>query len=410
MSDIIFHIDVNSAFLSWSAVQMLEDGYETDIREIPAIIGGDQQSRHGIVLAKSVPAKAYGIVTGEPIVNAQRKCPNLSIYPSNHTLYKEKSKLMIDYLKTLTSDIEQVSIDECFLLFTPIAQNYASPIEAATQIKDTIYEKFGFTVNVGISDKKVLAKMASDFKKPNLVHTLYQKEIQEKMWPLPVSDLFGCGRSSVQTLKTLEINTIGDLAKTDPEILKAHLKSHGFGLWQYANGIDDSTVEPIQAAAKGVGNSHTLSRDATTKEEAYGILLSLSDSVATRLRKNGVYASMVNVEIKDAYFKTVSHQCSLPEPVNTSNAIYETACTLFDDLWDGKPIRLLGIRTSKLTDVLEPSQMTLFDYINSKDTSETMTGKSKAQTKKQENLEAALDKIREKYGKDAIVRGSKLTK
>lgn len=409
MSDIIFHIDVNSAFLSWSATHMLENGYDTDIREIPSIIGGDEESRHGIVLAKSVPAKTYGIVTGEPIVNAKRKCPNLAVYPSNHSLYKEKSKAMIDYLKTLTSDIEQVSIDECFLLFSPIAGNYTSPIAAANEIKDTIYEKFGFTVNVGISDKKVLAKMASDFKKPNLVHTLYQSEIREKMWPLPVSDLFGCGKSSVQILKTLEIHTIGDLAQTDPEILKAHLKSHGLGLWEYANGIDNSTVEPVQAAAKGLGNSHTLSKDATTKEEAYSVLLSLADSVAARLRKAGVYAAMVSVEIKDSSFRTMSHQCILPGPTNTSRTIYETACELFDELWDNSPIRLLGIRTSKLTDVLEPTQMTLFDFMNTKDTSASQMSPLK-QTKKQENLEIALDKIRAKYGKNAIVRGSNLEK
>lgn len=409
MDNIIFHIDVNSAFLSWSATYMLENGYETDIREIPSIIGGDQQSRHGIVLAKSIPAKAYGIVTGEPIVNAKRKCPTLSVYPSDHNLYKEKSKAMIDYLKTLTSDIEQVSIDECFLFFSPISQKYASAVAAATQIKDTIYEKFGFTVNIGISDKKVLAKMASDFKKPNLVHTLYQREIKEKMWPLPVSDLFGCGKSSVETLKKLEINTIGDLAKTDPEIIKAHLKSHGYVLWQYANGIDNSIVETHQAAAKGVGNSHTLSKDATTKEEAYAVLLSLADSVATRLRKTGVYASMVSVEIKYSNFRSVSHQCLLNEPANTAKIIYETACSLFDNLWDLSPIRLLGIRTSKLTDALEPTQITLFDYMNAVET--TAVSSSPAQTtKKQENLELALDKIREKYGKNAIIRGSNLKK
>lgn len=409
MDNIIFHIDVNSAFLSWSATYMLENGYDTDIREIPSIIGGDQQSRHGIVLAKSIPAKAYGIVTGEPIVNAKRKCPTLSVYPSDHNLYKEKSKAMIDYLKTLTSDIEQVSIDECFLFFSPISQKYASAVAAATQIKDTIYEKFGFTVNIGISDKKVLAKMASDFKKPNLVHTLYQHEIKEKMWPLPVSDLFGCGKSSVETLKKLEINTIGDLAKTDPEIIKAHLKSHGYVLWQYANGIDDSIVETQQAAAKGVGNSHTLSKDATTKEEAYAVLLSLADSVATRLRKTGVYASMVSVEIKYSNFRSVSHQCLLNEPANTAKIIYETACTLFDNLWDLSPIRLLGIRTSKLTDALEPTQITLFDYMNAVET--TAVSSSPGQTtKKQENLELALDKIREKYGKNAIIRGSNLKK
>ena len=409
MNNIIFHIDVNSAFLSWSATHMLENGYDTDIREIPSIIGGDQQSRHGIVLAKSIPAKAYGIITGEPIVNAKRKCPTLSVYPSDHSLYKEKSKAMIDYLKTLTSDIEQVSIDECFLLYTPISKKYESPVAAATQIKDTIFKKFGFTVNIGISDKKVLAKMASDFKKPNLVHTLYQHEIKEKMWPLPVSDLFGCGKSSVETLKKLEINTIGDLAKTAPEIIKAHLKSHGYVLWQYANGIDDSVVETQQAAAKGVGNSHTLSKDATTKEEAYTVLLSLADSVASRLRKTGVYASMVSVEIKYSSFRSVSHQCLLNEPANTAKVIYEIACTLFDNLWDLSPIRLLGIRTSKLTDALEPTQITLFDYMNTGETTALSSSPGKT-TKKQENLELALDKIREKYGKDAIVRGSNLKK
>ena len=409
MNNIIFHIDVNSAFLSWSATHMLENGYDTDIREIPSIIGGDQQSRHGIVLAKSIPAKAYGIITGEPIVNAKRKCPTLSVYPSDHSLYKEKSKAMIDYLKTLTSDIEQVSIDECFLLYTPISKKYESPVAAATQIKDTIFKKFGFTVNIGISDKKVLAKMASDFKKPNLVHTLYQHEIKEKMWPLPVSDLFGCGKSSVETLKKLEINTIGDLAKTAPEIIKAHLKSHGYVLWQYANGIDDSVVETQQAAAKGVGNSHTLSKDATTKEEAYTVLLSLADSVASRLRKTGVYASMVSVEIKYSSFRSVSHQCLLNEPANTAKVIYEIACTLFDNLWDLSPIRLLGIRTSKLTDALEPTQITLFDYMNTGETTALSSSPGKT-TKKQENLELALGKIREKYGKDAIVRGSNLKK
>lgn len=409
MNNIIFHIDVNSAFLSWSATHMLENGYPTDIREIPSIIGGDQESRHGIVLAKSIPAKAYGIVTGEPIVNAKRKCPVLSVYPSDHNLYKEKSKAMIDYLKTLTSDIEQVSIDECFLFFTPIAGNYSSPTDAAKEIKDTIFRKFGFTVNVGISDKKVLAKMASDFKKPNLVHTLYQSEIREKMWPLPVSDLFGCGKASVETLHKLEINTIGDLAKTSPEILKSHLKSHGYVLWQYANGFDDSVVEPVQAAAKGVGNSHTLSKDATTRAEACPVLLSLADQVAVRLRKAGVYASMVSVEIKYSDFRQVSHQCSLKEPVNNSSCIYETACALFDEIWDNSPIRLLGIRTSKLVDELEPTQLSLFDYMDKNDFSHSSLMSHKT-SEKQENLEKALDKIREKYGKDAIVRGSKLKK
>ena len=410
MNNIIFHIDVNSAFLSWSAIHMLENGYEKDIREIPSIIGGDESSRHGIVLAKSISAKAYGIVTGEPIANAKRKCPNLAVYPSDHNLYKEKSKAMIDYLKTLTSDIEQVSIDECFLFYTPISSNYKSPIDAATQIKDTIFEKFGFTVNVGISDKKVLAKMASDFKKPNLVHTLYQSEIREKMWPLPVADLFGCGKASANTLKKLGIHTIGDLANTNPEILRSHLKSYGEVLWQYANGIDDSSVEPIQAAAKSVGNSHTLSKDATTKEEAFKVLLSLADSVATRLRKSGVYASMVSVEIKYSNFRQVSHQCILTTPANTGSAIYKTSCELFDELWDQTPIRLLGVRATKLIDTNEPTQLSLFDYIHTIENTDSLVSSIKKTSKKQVDLEKALDKIREKYGKNAIVRGSNLQK
>ena len=410
MDNIIFHIDVNSAFLSWSAIHMLSNGYHIDIREIPSIIGGDQEARHGIVLAKSISAKNYGIVTGEPIVNAKRKCPNLAVYPSDHSLYKKKSNEMMDYLKSLTSDIEQVSIDECFLFFTPISKNYASPMVAATKIKDTIFEKFGFTVNIGISDKKVLAKMASDFKKPNLVHTLYQSEIEEKMWPLPVSDLFGCGKASVETLNKLGITTIGQLAQTSPDILKAHLKSHGYGLWLYANGIDDSLVEPIPAAAKGIGNSHTMPKDAVTKEEALPVLLSLSDSVAQRLRKAGMNACMVSLEIRYSDFRQVSHQCSLKEPANTSSEIYQTACNLFDQLWDQAPIRLLGIRTSKLLDVSEPTQMSLFDFMSSDINDARVTSTRHKNTKKQADLEKALDKIRGKYGKDAIIRGSTLKK
>ena len=232
------------------------------------------------------------------------------------------------------------------------------------------------------------------------------REIKEKLWILPIGDLQGVGKKTLPLLKELKINTIGDLANTNPDILKSHLKSHGYVLWQYANGIDDSVVEPIQAAAKGIGNSHTLSKDATTKEEACKTLLALADSVAIRLRKSGVYASMVSVEIKYSDFRQASHQCSLKTPVNTASAIYEAACSLFDELWDASPIRLLGIRTSKLVDVLEPTQLSLFDFMG--ETNSLVSNPKISQ--KQEKLENALDIIREKYGKDAIVRGSKLQK
>jgi len=188
MGQIIFHIDVNSAFLSWTAVEQLKNGAKQDIREIPAIIGGDRESRHGIVLAKSVPAKKYGIITGEPIVHALRKCPEVQIYPSNHKMYREYSRQFMEFLRTYTPDIEQVSVDECYMDFTGIAHKYHSPIDAALEIKNAVHEKFGFTVNVGISVNHLLAKMASDFEKPNKVHTLFPEEIEQKMWPLPVSE------------------------------------------------------------------------------------------------------------------------------------------------------------------------------------------------------------------------------
>ena len=397
MRRLIFHIDVNSAFLSWTAVERLQQGDPIDLREIPSIIGGDKEKRHGIVLAKSIPAKAFHIQTGEPIVHALEKCRTLTIAPPNHAMYHEKSRILMDYLKELTPEIEQVSIDECYLDFTSIAGNYESPIAAATQIKDTIYKTMGFTVNVGISDCKVLAKMASDLKKPNLVHTLFRHEIEKKMWPLPVSSLYMCGRSSVEELRKLEILTIGDLARANPDIISLHLKSHGKLLWEYANGIDNSCVEAIPEAAKGIGNSTTLSKDAEDLDTIREVLLALSDSVASRLRKAGALAYMVSVEVKYNTFKKNSHQTTLATPTNASNTIYTTACQLFEELWDGTPIRLLGIRTSKLTDETEPIQMSLSDFVPVQKRDE-----------KNQKLDKALDSIRQKYGSSAIVRGSML--
>ncbi len=395
---IFFHIDVNSAFLSWTALEQLENGSDVDIRTIPSIVGGDTEKRHGIVLAKSIPAKAYGIQTAEPVVNAFRKCPNLVMAAPNHSMYHKRSQAFIQYLSDICPDIEQVSIDECYMDYTPIASKYTSPEEAAAFIKDTVYEKFGFTVNVGISDRKVLAKMASDFKKPNLVHTLYHHEIQTKLWPLPVSSLFMCGRSSVEALHKLGILTIGDLAKTDVEILRSHLKSHGITLWEYANGVDSSAVGAQPAKMKGIGNSITLVQDAETKEDAYLVLLRLAESVGSRVRASGELAGMVSTEIKYATFQSVSHQTTLDIPTDSTDIIYQTACKLFDELWNGTPVRLLGIRTSKLVPNTEPTQMSLFDLQSTAPKSE-----------KQKKLDTALDSLRGKYGDDIIKRGSLLS-
>lgn len=399
MDRIIFHIDVNSAYLSWTALEKLHNGSGVDLRTIPAIVGGDMARRHGVVLAKSIPAKAYGIVTGEPIVNALRKCPGLTIEQPDHELYHRRSQELMALLADICPDIEQVSVDECYMDYTPISRRYASPEEAAGMIRQSVREKLGFTVNIGISDRKVLAKMASDFRKPDLTHTLYAAEISQKLWPLPISSLFMCGHSSAETLRKLEILTIGDLAKSDPAVIEFNLKSHGRLLWEYANGIDDSIVETQQAQAKGIGNSITLDKDAVTMADARKILLTLSESVGSRLRAADRMAEMISVEIKYSTFRKVSHQTTLLAPTCGSDTIYQTACQLFSELWDGTPVRLLGIRSSKLLPLSEPVQMSLFDLAQDK---------GQGCSQKELRLEQALDSIRQKYGAGAVVRGSLL--
>ena len=293
------------------------------------------------------------------------------------------------------SVIEQVSVDECYMDFTEIEDRFTSPVEGANEIKDEVYKRFGFTVNVGISSRKVLSKMASDFEKPNKVHTLFPEEVPVKMWPLPIGELFMAGRSSVETMKKLEIYTIGDLANTDPAILELHLKSHGRKLWEFANGLDDSEVESVRAEAKGVGNSTTLPKDLTTEEEALPVLKDLAASVGQRLRKARQKAGMVSVEIKYHTFNQVSHQMQMEKASNQDQDIYRSAIELFRELWNGEPIRLLGIRTSKLSEESEPEQLSLFD----------MKFESEETRKKKKNLKEALKKLEGKYGDGIVKKG-----
>lgn len=427
MESVIFHIDVNSAFLSWTSVHNLETESGPDLRTLPAIIGGDQKNRHGIVLAKSESAKAFGIRTGEPVVSAFRKCPFLVTQAPDHALYQEYSRKMIDLLHTYTPDIEQLSIDECFLDFTPISRLYESPIAAATQIKNDIRSRFHFTVNIGIAPNKLLAKMASDFKKPDRIHTLFFDEIPEKMWTLSVDDLYMVGHSSASRLKSFGIRTIGDLAHTDVDFLKREFKSHGVQMWEYANGIDHSIVDPAEHELKCVGNSVTLREDAKTEEEAKRALLSLAETVSERLRGGGQIAQSVTVEIKYSDFSSFSHQMPFFTPTNTTGTIYDAACHLFHELWNGKPIRLLGIRTAKLLPADAPIQMSIFDFADTETANSILHSADTQDTKKNpensaasipsipdtaerasrlKRLDAAVDSIRHKYGSEAIVRGS----
>ena len=252
-------------------------------------------------------------------------------------------------------------------------------------------------MNIGISTNRLLAKMASDFEKPDKVHTLFPEEVPVKMWPLPVRDLFMVGHASAAKLELLGIKTIGDLAKMDPALIEAHLKSHGRTIWEYANGIESVHIDErtkTDISNKGIGNSTTLSADVTTEEAARKVLLELSESVAGRLRKAGFLAGMVSVEIRYNTFENVSHQMQLLSPSQATQVIYEAAGQLFHELWNGTPVRLLGIRTSKLSDC-QVRQMNLFDYVRND---------------KQEKLDQALDSIRQKYGSKAVMRGSFLEK
>lgn len=386
---VIYHIDVNSAYLSWEAYHRLHDlGESVDLRTIPAIIGGDIDKRHGIVLAKSVPAKQFGIVTGEPIVQALRKCPDLFIAKPNHTLYVSRSRSFIELLRRYAPVVEQFSIDEAFCDMTGTEGLYGSLTAFAHKIKDRIREELGFTVNVGVSSNRLLAKIASDFKKPDLVHTLFPEEIPTKLWPLPVGDLLYVGHSTAERLHTLGIHTIGELAHTDPAILTAHLKKQGTFIHDLANGIDASPVAAEHAAPKSYGNSVTLPSDLTNGAAAERVLLALCEKVGARIRADRAYISMVSVTIKDSSFRSRSRQLQLPAPDNTTEQLYAAARKLFYELWDESPIRLLGVSTGHVTED-EFFQYSLFD-----------TG----QREKLSRLNAAVDQIRTRYGSTALKR------
>ena len=391
MSDpVIYHIDVNSAFLSWQSKYMLDYG-ETDIdyREIPSVIGGSEEHRHGVVLAKSTSAKAYGIHTGEPLVQARKKCPHLVVIPPRFDIYVENSKAFIKLLQEHVPIIEQYSIDEAFCDMTGMELLHGDPVRYAYRLKDEIRERLGFTVNIGVSSGKLLAKMASDFTKPDKVHTLFPEEIPEKLWPLPIDSLFYVGHSTSKKLKELGIHTIGELALSDPAIIKKHLKKHGEVIWNYANGKDNGLLlRDKNAANKGYGNSITTHYDVTDRETALRILLSLCETVAARLRADKNYISVVAISLVDCEFHHTSKQMTLASTTNVTEKIYDTAVSLFDALWNKAPLRLLGVSTSHAgTERYE--QYNLFDM---------------DKYDKLEKLNHAIDSIRDKYGEDSVKR------
>ena len=343
----ILHVDVNNAFLSWTAVYMLKNGYPLDIRTIPSIIGGDEEKRSGIVLAKSPIAKKLGIVTGEPIYFARKKCNKLEVFPSNFKIFNKYSNDLYNLLLEYTDKIERFSIDECFLDLTGYLQN-RKLIDIAYEINKRVEKELKFTVNVGVSSNKLLAKMASDFEKPNKVHTLYEYEIEDKMWPLPVSELFMIGRKTVPKLYNLGIKTIGDLAKTNKEFLSKRFGKFGIMIWNYANGIDDSEVKNTKEDPKSIGNSVTLPKDIKSIDEIQKIIVALCEQVSFRLRKYNLIANTVNVQLRTKDFVDYSHQKQLKYATSSTKQILETAKDVLLEMYKNEPIRLVGVRVDNL--------------------------------------------------------------
>lgn len=388
---VIFHIDVNSAFLSWSASYRKNVlGEELDLRTVPSIVGGDQEARHGVVLAKSTPAKRYGIRTGEPIVSARKKCPGLIVIPPDFHLYVEASRSLISLLKSYSDHVMQYSIDEAWADFTGYELLYGDPVEFAWRLKDRIREELGFTVNIGVSVNRLLAKMAGDLKKPDLVHTLFPEEIPQKLWPQPVENLFLVGRSAALRLHSLGIYTIGDLARTDVEVLRAHLKKHGEVIWNYAWGQEEEESLEGKEGNKCYGNSITTPVDVTDAAYAQQILLSLSETVGMRLRADQAKIGCVSVTLRDTSFVNRSRQMRLSGATDVTEEIYTAACRLLEELWDGRPLRLLGISTSRVTHE-EYRQYNLFD---------------REKYDKLEKCNKAIDTIRARFGEDSVMRAS----
>ena len=391
MQRLIFHVDVNSAFLSWEATKRVKQGLP-DLREIPSCIGGDPKKRTGIVVAKSIPAKKYGVQTGEPVGLALQKCPNLVCVPSDFALYDLCSKAFKSICASYAPVMESFSIDEVFLDMTGTGQIYPDPIATACEIKDRIYRELGFTVNVGISTNKLLAKMASDFEKPNKVHTLYPEEVSQKMWPLPVRDLLFLGKASEKKLIQNGIHTIGDLAQANEKEIQMLLgEKSGHQLYLSANGIDDSPVKAQRDEAKGISVETTFDEDIVSYEQIFPILLSQCDIVAARMRREGKKCNCVAVSFRTLEFKNKSHQRKLENPTDVTDEIYQNVKRLFQESWSVQPLRLIGVALTGLT---EDSfvQMSLFE-----------DPKKREQQKK---LDEAMDNIRKKFGNDKISRAS----
>ena len=385
MKRIIFHIDQNCYFAS---VEMIS---RPELRNVPMAVAGDAKVRHGIILAKNEPAKKYGIKTAEAIWQAQAKCPDLVLVDAHHEKYEFYSKKLREMYSEYTDKVEPFGLDECWLDMTGIVSYYDEAEEVALEIRNRVKEEFKLTCSVGISFNKVFAKLGSDYKKPDATTVFTDQNWQEKIWPLPVSDLLFVGKHTADKLAKINVKTIGDLAKTDVEFINRYLGKNGVGLWEYANGLDDSPVAEsgYKRIPKSVGNSTTTAEDMTSDRQIERTLHMLSESVASRLRRHGLKGTVVQITVRDRDLGIYEKQGILYRATDDAKDIYQAARDLFKNSYDwNKGVRSIGVRCTKLVRSDSGEQLSLF---------------AEAQkSERDERLNKAIDDINRRYGTGVI--------
>ena len=389
---VILHCDLNSFFAS---VELLD---KPTLRDVPVAVCGDPKSRHGIILAKNEPAKKMGVKTAETLWQARKKCPALVLLPPHHRLYEEYSRRVNEIYDRFTDLVEPFGIDESWLDVTGSLHLFGGDGKAlADRIRATIREETGLTVSVGVSFNKVFAKLGSDMKKPDATTVIPAEGWQSMVWPLPLGDMLFAGRTATETLRKYGVETVGQLAACDPALPEQLLGKMGLQLWQYANGMDKSPVKPRHAAepVKSVGNGTTFPQNLVRWEQLRAGLLPLCDSVATRLRQQGLYAGGVSLSIKDASFKTVSRQIRLDAPTHLMRDIHRTAMQLAGQLWKPPtPVRAMTVTALYVTE--DGGAFRQLDLLG---------GAAQERSQRQEKLEGTMDAIRRKYGRGAIAFG-----
>ena len=389
---IIFHCDLNCFFAS---VELLE---KAALQNVPVAVCGDPASRHGIILAKNEPAKQMGVQTAETVWQAKQKCPHLVLLPPHHNLYADYSRRVNAIYGQYTDLVEPFGIDESWLDVTGSLHLFGGDArQLADDIRGRLRQELGLTISVGVSFNKVFAKLGSDYKKPDATTVISRENWRDIVWPLPVGDLLFVGRAAQRTLRQYGVETIGQLAACKPEMLEQLMGKMGVQLYRYANGLDDAPVRPQhqREPVKSVGNSTTFPENLTRWEEIRSGLQLLSDSVAGRLRKEGLYCGGVAVAVKDAQFRTVSRQMRLGAPTHLMRDIFEAAQELTRRIWKAPtPVRLLSVTALYITDSADSYQQL-----------DLLAGDAPLRDQRQEQLESAMDAIRGKYGRDAIAFG-----